>query len=126
MSGPWYAARADSQASGGGESPDPVAIGDPSWTWDVEFNPVSSSLYARASLNTLSIIGGGTAWSGGGIVQYRTRKGDGVDSNHPVGQGGVDGYVDFIWDTHVDSVTFGWIVEGDNFCWSRLNMEIWI
>jgi hypothetical protein len=126
MSVPWYAGNADSQASGGGQSPDPVTSGDPSWTWDVEFDPVGGSLYARASLTFLSIIGGGTAWSGGGIVSYRTRNPDGSDTLHAVGQSGVDGIVDYIWDSNVDAVTFGWLIEGDNFCWSRLNMEIWI
>jgi hypothetical protein len=126
MSTPWYAGYADSQASNGGQSPDPVTTSDSSWTWDLEFGPVSGSLYARASLNTLSIIGGGTAWSGGGVVEYRTRNQDGSDNVHNVGQGAVDGYVDYIWDNNVDSVTFGWIIEGDNFCWSRINLEVWI
>jgi hypothetical protein len=126
MSGPWYAGHADPQASNGGQSPDPVTTGDSSWTWDINFGPVSGSLYARTSMNTISMIGGGTAWAGGGIVQYRTRNQNGSDTVHNVGQGAVDGYADYIWDHNVDSVTFGWIIEGDNFCWSRLNMEIWI
>ena len=126
MSTPWYAGSADPQAWGGGQSPDPVTPGDTSWTWDVEFAPVSQSLYARASLAFLSNIGGGTGWVGGGIVAYRTRNSDGSDTNHPVGQSGVDGIVDLMWDSNVDSVTFGWLVEGDNFCYGRINMEIWI
>jgi hypothetical protein len=103
-----------------------VTTGDTSWTWDLEFGPVAGSLYARASLNTFANIGGGSGWCGGGIVEYRTRNQGGSDTVHPVGQSGQDGYVDFAWDNDVVSVTFGWIVEGDNLCQGRLNMEIWI
>lgn len=126
MSTPWYAGYADSKATGGGSSPDPVTTGDASWTWDVEFDPVNQSLYARASLNFFSNIGGGSAWAGGGIVQYRTRNGDGSDTVHPVGQSGHDGIADYMWDSNVDSVTFGWLIEGDDIVTSNLNLEIWI
>ena len=111
---------------GGSASPDPVTTGDTSWTWDVEFDPVDQQLYARAAVTFWSVIGGGSAWGGGGIVEYRTRNSDGSDTVHPVGQSDGDGIVDSIWDVNVDSVTFGWLVEGDNFSMTKLNLEIWV
>lgn len=125
MSVPWYAGSFYATAMFGGQSPDPVTTADQSWTWDLEFSPVKSSLYARASLNTFGIVGGGSNMSGCGIVEYRTRNKNGKDTVHHVGNSDPDGYVDFMWDTNVDSVTFGWIIQGDNYCWGRLNMEVW-
>jgi hypothetical protein len=29
-------------------------------------------------------------------------------------------------DTGVDSVTFGWTLEGDNYCMAKINMEVWV
>lgn len=126
MSTPWLAGSTEPWSSGGDASPDPVTTANTSWTWDWEFPPVAGSFYARISLNTFSIIGGGSGWCGGGIVEYSTRNPDGSDTVHSVGQSGDDGYVDFVWDNNVNSVTFGWIVEGDNYCQGRLNIEGWI
>lgn len=126
MSTPLFAGSAEPWGSGGFTSPDPVTTANPSWTWDLEFDPVAGSLYARSTLNSFAIIGGGSGWCGGGIVEYRTRNQDGSDTVHSVGQSADDGYVDLIWDNNVDSVTFGWILEGDNYCDGRLNMEIWV
>jgi hypothetical protein len=126
VSGPWFVGHEALTATNGGASPDPVTTGDASWTWDLEFNPVSSSLYARVALDFFSNIGGGSGWAGGGVVQYRTRSIGGGDTVHHVGQSSQDGFADFIWDTNVDSVTFGFLVEGDNFCEGRINMEVWI
>lgn len=124
MSTPWYASSADPSASGGGTSPDPVTVSDSGWTWDVEFSPVSQSLYARTSVSFVGNIGGGSSWVGGGIVSYRTRNSDGSDTIHSVG--GPNGIADYMWDSNVDSVTFGWLIEGDNVSFGSLNMEIWI
>jgi hypothetical protein len=124
MSVPFFAGRAEPESTNGGESPDPVTTADSSWTWDVEFSPVSGTLYAKASINTF-ILFGGTGWGGGGVIEYRTRDHKGKDTVHHVGQSGIDGYVDYIWSNNVDSVTFGWISEGDSYCFCRLNFEIW-
>ncbi len=128
MSGPWYAGNIDASAMFGGQSPDPVTTADSSWTWDVEFSPVQGSLYARASINTFGEMSGGSNYFGGGVVQYRTRNKNGKDTVHAVGPSDPngDGYVNMIWDQNVDSVTFGWFIGGDNYCWGRLNMELWI
>jgi hypothetical protein len=125
MSGPWYAGYAFPQAWGGGQSPDPVTPGDASWTWDVEFGPVGGLLYARTSIHNI-FVEEGTFWCGGGIVEYRTRNSNGTDTKHPVWQSNADGIAHYIWDHNVDSVTFGWLVEGGNFCECRINLEIWI
>jgi hypothetical protein len=123
MAQPWFAGSADPSAWGGGSGPDPVILGDTSWTWDVEFAPVS--MYARTSLNRFSNIGGGSGWLLSGIVAYSTRNADGSDTLHLVGQGNADGLADLAWDSNVDSVTFGWTIEGDNYCDGNINMEIW-
>ncbi len=123
MAQPWFAGHADPWAQGGGSGPDPVTSADTSWTWDVEFSP--ASVYARTSLNRFSNIGGDTAWLLSGIVAYRTRNSKGQDTVHHVGQGNADGLADFMWDSNVDSVTFGWTIEGDDYCDGNINMEIW-
>jgi hypothetical protein len=124
MSTPWFASHADPKATGGGASPDPVTAANTNWTWDVEFDPVNQSLYARASLCNFANIGGDSGWVSGGIVQYRTRK-NGVDKVHHVGLSGHDGIADFMWDSNVDSVTFGWMIEGDDIVEGGINFEIW-
>ena len=124
MSTPWFASHADPKATGGGASPDPVTEANTNWTWDVEFDPVSQSVYARASLCNFTNIGGDSGSVSGGIVQYRTRK-NGVDTIHHVGLSGHDGIADFMWDSNVDSVTFGWMIEGDDIVEGGINFEIW-
>ena len=127
MSTPWYAGFVEPWELGN-SSPDPVTIASPSWSWDLQFDPVAGSLYARSTLNTFSLIGGGTGRCGGGIIEYAILNPEFQTMprvNH-VGQSADDGYADLIWDNYVCSVTFGWIVEADNYCRGRLNMEIWI
>lgn len=127
MSDLWFLGSADPWADGGFSGPDPVTIGNTSWTWDVEFSTNNNQwTYARSSLNTFALIGGGSGWVTSGIVQYRTRGSGGTDTLHPVGQSDQNGVVDFINDRSVDSVTFGWSIEGDNFCQGKINMEIWV
>jgi hypothetical protein len=75
---------------------------------------------------SFAIIRGGTASVGGGIVEYRTRNENGSDAVHAVGQSAPDGIAAYIWDNNVDSVTFGWRIEGDNYCNGRLDFEVWI
>lgn len=123
MAQPWFAGSADSWASGGGSGPDPVILGDTSWTWDVEFPP--AGVYARTSMNRFANIGGGSGWLLSGIVAYSTRNADGSDTLNLIGQGNADGLADYMWDSNVDSVTFGWTIEGDNYCDGNINMEIW-
>lgn len=126
MSDLWFLGNADPWASGGGSGPDPVTQGS-SWTWDVEFETGQTQwTYARASLNSFIEIGGGSAWVISGIVSYRTRGANGTDTLHPVGQADPDGVVDFMNDMSVDDVTFGWTIEGDNWCKGKINMEIWV
>lgn len=126
MSTPWYSLNVYPIAWNGGAGPDPITTGDTSWTWDAEFDPVAGSLYARSCLGTFSNIGGGSGWILSGVIEYRTRNQDGSDTLHPVGQSDPDGMVAIAWDNNVDSVTFGWTIEGDNVCESRVNLEIWI
>lgn len=125
MSTPWYSSSAYPWAQGGFSGPDPITMGSSGWTWDVEFKPVSGSLYARSCLGTFTNIGGDTGWILSGIVEYRTRNANGSDTVHHIGQANVDGVVAFAWDHNVDSVTFGWTIEGDDFVQSRVVMEIW-
>ena len=122
----WFVASADPSAQNGGSGPDPITPGDTSWTWDVEFTTASSQwTYGRSSMNSFVDING-DAWVLSGIVEYRTRGADGVDTVHAVGQANPDGVVDYMLDSAVDSVTFGWTIHGDGFCEGRVNMEIWV
>jgi hypothetical protein len=126
MSDLWFLGNADPWGDNGFSGPDPVTIGS-GWTWDLEFTTSTSQwTYARSSLNSFILIGGGTGWVISGIVQYRTRDARGVDTVHSVGQSDPDGVVDFINDTGVDSVTFGWTLDGDNFCKGKINFEVWV
>jgi len=126
MSDLWFLSSADPWGDNGFMGPDPVTIADTGWTWDLEFRTSPSQwTYARTSLNSFILVGG-EGWVISGIVQYRTRDSKGVDTVHLVGQSDPDGVVDFINDTGVDSVTFGWTLEGDSWCKGKLNMEVWV
>ena len=124
----WYFGSARPRAWFGWDSPDPVTAGDSSWTWDVEFATTpEQTTYARTSLSSFSNIGGDSGWIFSGIVEYRTRGADGVDTIHPVGQGKPDGLAAFMTDSAVDSVTFGWgIGSDDDIVGATVNMEIWV
>jgi hypothetical protein len=128
MSTPLYAGAVEVAAGNGFSSPDPVTIANSSWTWDLQLSSMRDSLYARSTLNTFSIVDGGGGRCGGGIVEYQTLNPNiqNIATTHLVGQSANGGYADFIWDNYVYLVTFGWIVEGDNYCHGRLNMEIWV
>jgi hypothetical protein len=127
MSDLWFLGSANPWGDNGFSGPDPITTGDTSWTWDLEFTTSSTQwTYARSSLNSFSLIGGGSGWVLSGIVQYRTRGSNGADTIHPVGQSNPDGVVDFMNDKSVDSVTFGWTLEGDNYCQGRINFEVWV
>ena len=109
-------------------SPDPVTAGDTSWTWDVEFAPTSppSSAYARSSINSFDVFGGGSTYIFSGIVQWRERTASGADIVYPVGQSEPSGVADFIYGFNADSVTFGWgIGVSDGECNGNINLEIW-
>ena len=125
----WFAGCANPYSYGGSFSPDPVTQANTTWTWDVEFESSSSqTTYARASLSQFVIVNGGSAYAFSGIVSYRTRGSDGIDTTHHVGKGKStpDGVADYMWDTSVDDVTFGWGIEGDWTCIASINMEIWV
>jgi len=78
-------------------------------------------------VNSFGFFGADDAWIFSGIVAYRTRNSEGVDTVHPVGQTGHDGVADFMNDQSVDSVTFGWGVGGDTFRFdANINMEVWV
>ena len=127
MSDLWFLGNADPWGEYGFSGPDPVTTGSSGWTWDLEFTTSTSQwTYARSSLNSFALIGGGDGWVVSGIVQYRTRDAHGVDTVHPVGQSDPDGVVDFINDGGVDSVTFGWTLDADNFCKGKINFEVWV
>src|SRR6516162_4889795 len=99
MSDLWFLGSADSWENGDWNSPDPVTLGDTSWTWDIEFVTGSNQwTYARSSVNSFALIGGDTAWVFSGIVAYRTRNDGGPDTVHLVGQSGANGVVDFMND----------------------------
>lgn len=124
MATPWYAWDIwELFSSGGFSSPDPVTVADSSWTIDVEFAPVEGSLYGRGSTY---FAGGGGGWFGGGVIEYRTRNSDGSDTVHSVGASAPDGYVGNVWDSNVDSVTFGWIEGDTGWYGGRILFEIWI
>lgn len=126
MSDLWFFGHADPWARNGFQGPDPP-LADSSWSWDVEFETgLRYSTYARASLNTFAEFGNDSAWITSGIISYRTRDAQGVDTLHPVGQSDPNGLVDFIHDMGVDDVTFGWTLGADNSCQGKINMEIWV
>jgi hypothetical protein len=116
----WFINSADPWSSGGDASPNPPSG---SWTWDV---PLSTSAiqftYARSSVNSFAEIGGGSAYVFSGIVSYSTVNG----GFNPVGSSGENGVVDYINDVGVNEVTFGWGIEGDNYCLAGINFEIWV
>lgn len=122
MSPPSHLGWADSWSTGGAEGPDRATTGDASWTWDVEFDPSPEPIYARSSIDGFGAVGGSSA--GIGVVEYRTVDSSGRQTVHPVGQSGANGVADYVWDTNVSCVTFGWLVEGDDIRRSRINMEI--
>jgi hypothetical protein len=128
MSDLWYWGSIYAAAVGGFESPDPPPLGDTSWTWDVEYySDIQQTTYARTSLNSVVNYGGG--YFNSGIVAYTTRNLFGVDQPHPVGQSVANGVVDFISDSGVVDVTFGWSVGADggfDLVSADVNMEIWI
>jgi hypothetical protein len=120
----WFLGNADPWSSGGYESPAPPTG---SWTWDVQFETTSNQwTYARTSVNSFAEIGGGSAYVFSGIVAYNAVGANGVSTYHPVGANGENGVVDFINDVGVNDVTFGWGIEGDNYCLAGINMEIWV
>jgi hypothetical protein len=122
----WFLGAAEPWGSGGFESPDPVTQGS-SWTWDVEFSTDSTQwTYARTSLAAFAEPGGGWGWAQAGIVSYRTRGADGVDTDHPVGASNPNGVAAFMNDMGVDDVTFGWLLGGQELCEATVNMEIWV
>jgi hypothetical protein len=125
MSVPWYASYAFPQGQGGYWGPVPVTTTSTGWTWDVEFSPVSGSLYARASISNLFGLEG-DFWAAGGIVQYRTKDASGKVTTHNFDQPYTDGLTPIVWANNVESVTFGWSIYGGNFCAATINMEIWI
>ena len=126
ISVPWFVNNADPSASYGGEGPDPVTLGDTSWTWDVEFDPSSSLIYAKTSLITFANLDANWGLVVSGIVAYRTRNADGSDATHLVGQSNPNGTADWVADTNVDSVTFGWLIgAGGTFCQAGIVMEVW-
>src|ERR1700752_4957561 len=107
MSDLWFIGSANPWGQGGFQGPDPVTPSSSGWTWDLEFTTTSSQwTYARSSLNSFALIGGGSGWVVSGIVEYRTRNSSQVDVVHNVGQTDPDGVVDFINDHSVVSVTF--------------------
>lgn len=125
MSDIWFMGSFDEFASGGFLSPDPVIDGTAGWTWDVQFTTDSTQMtYARTSINSLTLFGDGYAFSG--IVSYKTLNSDGSDTLHSVGSSNADGIVDFISDTSVVDVTFGWGVGGGDFLKANFNCEIWV
>ncbi len=131
MSDPVFAGWDLQWASGGFESPDPVVQGDQGWTWEVELAP--ANVYARTSLSFyanlgyVNLVGDYSSSAFSGIVSYTTRNDDGTDTQHSVGQAaaGGNGVTPFVWDTNVDSVTFGWGILGEGWCSATFNLEIW-
>ena len=136
MSDLFVANSADFWAWGRWDSPDPVAVGTPSFSWTLRWEPDSNQLtYARTSVNTVMDLGGGYVFSG--IVRYVTQNADGSFTFHNVGatnpSGFFDGGVtDFIWDVAVFDLTFGWGIgsSSDGFVSgtfaANINMEIWV
>lgn len=132
MSDLFLTTSADPWSMGGDDSPDPVSVLTPSYTWSVRWNADATLLtYAKTSLNSVMDLGGGYVFSG--IVRYVTQNADGSFTFHPVGttnpSGFFDGGVtDFIQDTSVFDVTFGWGIGssgGFSVFTANINMEIW-
>jgi len=135
MSDLFVANSADFWAWGGWDSPDPVTVGTPSFSWTLRWEADSNKLtYARTSVNTVMDLGGGYVFSG--IVRYVTQNADGTFTFHNVGatnpSGFFDGGVtDFIWDVAVFDLTFGWGIGSSGGFVSgtfaaNINMEIWV
>lgn len=126
MSDLWFLGWAEPWAQGGFWSPDPVTLGDTSWTWDLEFTTNNNQwTYARTSLSGFMLLEGvGYVFSG--IVAYKTRGSGGTVTSHPVGQSADNGVAAFMNDTSVNSVTFGWGIGGENFCMATVNFEVWV
>ncbi len=123
MTSLWFLGSADPQAIRAYPAPFEYT----SWTWDVEFATSSGqSTYARTSVNTFAIIGGVIHWIFSGIASYQTRDADGVETLHLVGQSTANGVADFIYETGVIEVTFGWGIGADNLSQANINMEIWV
>ena len=111
-------------ASGGFGSPAPPSG---SWTWDVFVEANASQwAYARTSVNSFAEIGGGSAYVFSGIVQYTNVDTNGITQTHWVGQNTQNGVADFINDTGVVQVTFGWGIGADNLGFAQINMEVWV
>jgi hypothetical protein len=140
MSDIWFIGNQDMWSEGGWDSPDPVLLGNSTWTWDVEFVTDSTqTTYAKTSVNSVTDIGG-DGYMFSGIVQYQTRNSSGTDVPHPVGQTNPSGFfnngvTDFIWDTAVVDVTFGFGIGGSagsglfsapGVFTANINMEIWV
>jgi hypothetical protein len=132
MSDLFLANSTDLFSYGGGDTPDPVSMSTPSYTWSVRWNADPTLLtYARTSLNSLMDLGGGYVFSG--IVRYVTQNADGSFTFNNVGitnpSGFFDGGVtDFIQGTSVFDITFGWGIGSSGglaLFTANINMEIW-
>lgn len=117
------------QASGGGATPEPVPVGDPTVTWDVNFvTSPSQWTYARGSLSSYFCTGEGAA--GVGIVAWTTKDANGFVLPHfgffdPNSDEGLE---DSISDFGVIGVTFGWYIYsgGSDACVADMTMEVWV
>jgi hypothetical protein len=121
----WIMGNQDMYASGGFGSPAPPS--GSTWTWDVFVEANASQwAYARTSVNSFAEIGGGSAYVFSGIVQYTNVDANGITNTHWVGQNTQNGVADFINDSGVVQVTFGWGIGADNLGFAQINLEVWV
>lgn len=126
MSDLWFWGSEDLPYVANWESPDPVNMSSPTWTWSIPFVTDSSqTTYARTSVNSV-VLDGGYIFSG--IVSYEKQNPDGSTDWIMSGWSGANGVADFISDTGVLCVVFGWGIGSswNGLAWGRINMEVWV
>ncbi len=61
-----------------------------------------------------------------GIVQYTNVDANGITHTHWIGQNTQNGVADFINDSGVVQVTFGWGIGADNLGFAQINLAVWV
>ena len=123
MSALYFMGSVNPWSYGGVPSPLPVTLGSTGWTWDVEFVTSRDEwTCAKASLNTVYNPQGEGFWAFGGVIAYRLNDG----SVQFPGASEFGGVANFINEPEVDSVTFGFGVEGDGTLVAGFIFEVWV
>ena len=106
-------------------SPDPVTIGDLTYTWEVDFsNDANRTIYAKTSMSRYEFVGSYGQLSSG-IVAYAERDALGGSLWDYAGQSDPDGVLDFISIPGAVSVVFGWVLDAYILQATNIMCEIW-